>query len=215
MRVAKFGHSCLLVEAATGERILVDPGSMSAVPDEVIAAPLDAVLVTHSHADHLDEGTVAALVSAHPELPIFASADIVEQLARVGVSARDHGFDHFQVGAVEVEVIQAGHDPVLGPVPENAAYRIGGELVITGDSTAVSLEEWQGTRVLALVTSAPWGTRPALANVVERLRPEVAFPVHDGFLVDAFRGNQDAQFAVYCQERGTRYVILAADLTEL
>lgn len=215
MRVAKFGHSCLLVEAASGERIVIDPGELSAIPEGVISGRIDAVLITHSHGDHLDESLLGKVEAANPGTPIFASADIVAQLAAKGIPATDHEFKNFEVGAVSVEVLQAGHDPVLGPVPDNTAYRIGGELVITGDSTAISLDEWKGTRVLALPTSAPWAARPALANLIERLGPEVTFPVHDGIVIDVFRGWQDAQFSQFAEERGTKYVILGSELVDL
>jgi L-ascorbate metabolism protein UlaG (beta-lactamase superfamily) len=215
VKIAKLGHSCLLVEAASGTRILVDPGNMSVVPDEVVSGRIDAVLVTHSHADHLDEALLGRIIAAHPGLPVYGSADIVEQLAGKGMIVTDHAFADFEVGDTKVEVLEVGHDPVLGQVPHNAAFRINGELVITGDSTGIALDAWAGTRVLALVSAAPWATRPHLATMMERLKPEVAFPVHDGFLIEGFRKNGDAQLAEYAAEHDVSYVTLDAELANI
>lgn len=214
MRIAKFGHSCLLVEIG-GARILVDPGVFSAVPDEVVAGQLDGMLVTHDHPDHLDAGLVARIVAAHPGIGIYASSGIVAQLAEKGIAATDHAFSGFAVANVPVEVLEAGHDAVLGSGTDNAAFRLGGELVVTGDSTAVALDAWKGTRVLALPIAAPWTTEVLQASFLERMRPEAAFAVHDGILVEAFRTRANGRFEAFAAEHGMRFVTLSAEPQEV
>ena len=72
MRITHLGHSCLLVEI-DGARVLIDPGSSSHGFEEL--TDLDAVVITHQHADHVDverlprcsRPTTAALLLAEPE----------------------------------------------------------------------------------------------------------------------------------------------------
>ncbi|MCX7373110.1 MAG: MBL fold metallo-hydrolase [Alphaproteobacteria bacterium] len=78
-------RTAALIEAADGTRLLVDPG-----PDlraQLLAARvvrLDAVLVTHAHADHvmgLDELRAVNRVTGRP-LPVFALPETLEDLRR-------------------------------------------------------------------------------------------------------------------------------------
>ena len=75
LRITWFGHSSMLVEI-DGDRLLVDPfWSMQAGPNSLFGAdrffpapvalsdigPIDAVLISHDHWDHLDQATMTAM----------------------------------------------------------------------------------------------------------------------------------------------------------
>ena len=77
MRVTHLGHACLLVELAD-TRILVDPGSFSTGFESL--RDLDAVVVTHQHADHLDEERLPDLLAFNRQAPVFADPDSAELL---------------------------------------------------------------------------------------------------------------------------------------
>ncbi len=52
MKLTKMSHSCVRLEK-DGRVLVVDPGGFS---EEDAAVGADAVLVTHEHPDHFDEG---------------------------------------------------------------------------------------------------------------------------------------------------------------
>ena len=91
LRVTYIGHATLLIEI--GERkILTDPNFDSALGRILprVSAPgialaelpkLDAILVTHAHADHLSFDSLDALPS---DIPLFAPPPIAKWLAKQG-----------------------------------------------------------------------------------------------------------------------------------
>jgi L-ascorbate metabolism protein UlaG (beta-lactamase superfamily) len=101
LRVTLIGHSSLLIEI-DGKRILTDPVWSERVsflsfmgPKRFFAPPLaledlpplDAVIVSHDHYDHLDKATVKFF--ADKDIPFFCSLGVAEHLVRWGMS-RNH-----------------------------------------------------------------------------------------------------------------------------
>lgn len=91
MRITYIGHATLLVEVA-GARILTDPNfdpalgrflsRVSAPGIALDALPkLDAILVTHAHADHLSFASLNALPR---DIPLLAPPPIAEWLRKLG-----------------------------------------------------------------------------------------------------------------------------------
>ncbi len=118
LRVTYIGHATLLLEIG-GKRILTDPNfdpalagflrrvcppgiALGALPD------LDAVLVTHAHADHLSFTSLAAL---RQNVPIYAPGPVQHWLRKTGYPQAisiDPGMS-FQLGALTVHATQAEH----------------------------------------------------------------------------------------------------------
>ncbi len=99
LRVTWLGHSTLLIEI-DGKRILTDPVwservSFSSVigPKRFFAPPLslqdlpplDAVLVSHDHYDHLDKATIHILAAKN--IPFYCSLGVGKYLQQYGIPA--------------------------------------------------------------------------------------------------------------------------------
>src|SRR4030081_969915 len=93
LRVTYIGHATLLIEVG-GKRLLTDPNfdstlgkflpRVSAPGIAIDALPkLDAILLTHAHADHLSFDSLDALPD---DIPLFAPPSIARWLAQKGDS---------------------------------------------------------------------------------------------------------------------------------
>src|SRR5262252_2162975 len=76
MQLIKYGHACVRVESDASV-LVIDPGVFS---ERAALDGVDAVLITHEHADHLDLGALADALGARPAVRIFTNAAVVEKL---------------------------------------------------------------------------------------------------------------------------------------
>jgi L-ascorbate metabolism protein UlaG (beta-lactamase superfamily) len=118
MHITYIGHATLLIEIA-GRRILTDPNfdprlgrflrRVSAPGIALEALPkLDALLLTHAHADHLSFASLSALPK---DIPLFAPPAVQRWLAKRGIRnavALPTG-DMAQVGPVTIHAAAATH----------------------------------------------------------------------------------------------------------
>lgn len=181
MNLTHLGHACLLVETEHA-RLLIDPGTMSAFDG---VRDLDAVLVTHQHADHVDVSRLGALLAANPSAQLVVdpdSATAVEGLPDQRTVA-DVG-DRLTFGATSVEVIGGLHAAVYGDIPgcTNSAYLIDdGALLHPGDSFFVPDRDID---VLAVAVDGPWLKLAEAVDYVRAVAPRVAIPIHEGEATD-------------------------------
>jgi L-ascorbate metabolism protein UlaG (beta-lactamase superfamily) len=140
MRVTYIGHATLLIEMG-GMRLLTDPNfdpklgrilprvsppgiALDALPN------LDAVLVTHAHADHLSFDSLDRLPRT---MPVYAPPVVAEWLRRLG-------YRH-------AEPLAPGEVRSIGPLTLNAA-------VATHRGNRYGFDRWRADASMYLVTSA-------------------------------------------------------------
>jgi L-ascorbate metabolism protein UlaG (beta-lactamase superfamily) len=103
--VTWLGHATAVVELG-GRRVLFDPLFRSRARQ---AGPVDAVLVTHAHVDHLNRWTLKAIDrGAHLVVPLGAGR-IVADLGFAKVSEVQPG-DHIDLGGVDLVAVPTRHD---------------------------------------------------------------------------------------------------------
>ena len=181
MRITKFGHACLLLEEGKA-RLLIDPGAYSKGFEGL--EQLSAVLITHSHADHMSPENLQALRQRNPRMEIFVDAgsgdELKQQSPDLKVKVVYKG-DKFEVAGVPVKVEGEWHAQIHRTIPQipNVAYLVGKKFFYPGDSFTVPDEK---VEVLGLPIGAPWSKVSEVIDYVLAVKPKVAIPVHDAVL---------------------------------
>ena len=180
MRLTHYGHACLLVETGAA-RLLFDPGVLS--DGFQTLEGLDAILVTHQHADHVDPEAVAQLQRRNPEALLVAHPATIDAVGLSGATSAVPGDELHAVGST-VQVRGGRHALIYEDFPdfENLAFLVdGGAFLHPGDSferPEVPVD------VLAVPVAGPWVKVGDAIAYLRAVAPRVAVPFHDGDLAD-------------------------------
>lgn len=195
-RLTFVGHSTVLFELA-GARILTDPvlrerilhirRHAGAVAPETTEA-IDAVLISHLHADHLDPPSLRRVGA---ETRIIAPVGAARLLRRRGfrqVTELAAG-DTTSVGEVTIQASPVKHDgrryPIGRPL-EALGYDIRGRASVffAGDTDQFDMSHLTGFDV-ALLPIAGWGPHlrghidpRGAAEAAAAMKPRIAIPIH-------------------------------------
>ncbi len=179
MKLTKFGHSCVLVEAEENGKprvALFDPGGWSELPLETIEW-IDDVFISHIHGDHCDPEKLRRIVAKFPDVRITAPTEVVTMLRQQGFR---RAADIMPEGAVAFASPHEEVRPFGAVVPEELGIHFLGAYTHPGDSHHFL----QTMPVLALPVVAPWGSTRRAVKLAIELKPKYVLPVHDWFLSD-------------------------------
>ena len=225
-RLTWLGHATVLIEL-DGVRVLTDPvlrrrlahlERAEAVSTEALP-PLDLVLVSHVHYDHLDRPSLRRLGPLAARVAVPVGAARLLRRTRVGEVVELAEGSELVAGAVRIRATHAEHRaarrPLAAEVPSlgyvlsgsRSVYFAGDTDLFDGMSTlAAGLD-------VALLPVAGWGPRlppghldpTRAAEAVRRLRPRVAVPIHWGTLKPVYRrtpysGGAPEEFAACVRE---------------
>ncbi|MFD9811705.1 MBL fold metallo-hydrolase [Streptomyces sp. NPDC059080] len=185
MELTKKTHSCVRLEK-DGRALVIDPGVFS---EEDAAVGADALLVTHEHADHFDEGRLRAGLEANPAAEIWTLAAVAEQLS-AAFPGRVHTVgegDTFTAAGFDIEVHGQLHAVIHPDLPRitNVGYLIDGTVFHPGD--ALTVPEGRQVDTLLLPVHAPWNKVSEVIDYVRAVAPRRAVDIHDSLLRDHAR----------------------------
>lgn len=195
------GHATVMLEI-DGTRVLTDPVLRNRIGPLVRIAPpvasgelgrIDAVLLSHLHADHAD---LPSLRKFGREVPVIAPQAAEAWLRRSGVPAACglRRGEEVAIGRVSVHATRAVHDRgrrPLGPRAEPLGFLVRGSAsaYFAGDTDLFDeMEELRGLVDVALLPVWGWGPRLGpghldpgrAARAAQLIAPRVAIPIHWG-----------------------------------
>jgi L-ascorbate metabolism protein UlaG (beta-lactamase superfamily) len=204
------GHSTVVIDLE-GMRVITDPvlrGRIWHLRRDAVVAPtaighLDAILVSHTHYDHLDLGSLDRL---DRNLPVVAPRGVARLVRRRGferVVELDVG-EELALGAIRIRATHAEHESSRGPFSAHTpslGYLVegGARIYFAGDTELFPEMRQLGPLDVALLPVAGWGPRlgaghldPAgAAEALRLLHPTVALPIHWGTLRRIFAARPD------------------------
>lgn len=216
-RVTYVGHATVLIELG-GARLLTDPVLSGRVAHlrrhggsvaPASLGPLDAVLVSHAHLDHLHAGSLKPLARAARPPVVVVPRGARRHVAKLGFAdVRELAVgESTEVAGATVTATPAVHDGrrhPLGPPGEAVGYLLGapGRRVYFAGDTDVFDAMADLAPGLDLALMPVWGWGPSLgpghldpaaaAEALRLLGPRVAVPIHWGtlfpFALDRLRG---------------------------
>ena len=184
MKLTKMSHACIRLEK-NGQTLVLDPGGFS---EEDAAAGADAILVTHEHADHFDEGRLRAALDANPAVELWTLAAVARQISAAfpgRVHTVGHG-DTFTAAGFDVQVHGELHAVIHPDIPRitNVGYLVDGAVFHPGDAFTVPDHP---VDTLLLPVMAPWSKLSEVVEYVREVKPQRAYDIHDALLTDLAR----------------------------
>jgi len=209
MKITKLLHSCLLLEK-DDDRILFDAGKFSFLEDGARPADLmnlKAVIITHSHPDHMDDEAIAAIMRNNPDAALMGNAGIASALQPKGLTVQLFEEGSRQIGGFRVDAFEARHEKIVSAkIPPNTAYIVDDRLLNPGDSYAYSLDALRGKfDVLALPVMAPWCTEMDTVGFAARMNAKRILPIHDGYVKDFFLRTRYDNYENHFRTQGAKF----------
>lgn len=178
MEVIKYSHACVRIEN-DGAVLVIDPGVWSEAEEALDG--VDAVLLTHEHADHVDADKLAGALAKRPNATIYTHPAVVEKFAALwgGAATAVQSGESFVAAGLPVKAYGGWHAMIHRDIPRvpNLGYLINESVYHPGDS----FDPPDGAQVetLFVPVAGPWLKVGEAIDFVRAVRPERVFALHD------------------------------------
>ncbi len=165
--------------------------------DPDIFRDIQAVFLTHNHADHLDIVALKKILGNNTEAIVITNTETQKTLQKEHIDCTIFESGEKKIGGLHIRAIEAIHEPLLAPVPENTAYLVNEVFLHPGDSFDYRLRDIKGVKVLALPILAPFGKVVEIAEFAQSVQTGHIIPCHDGYVIDQFLERQYKNWKEY------------------
>lgn len=210
MKLTKLEHSGIVLEKG-GKKLVFDPVEFAATLPEF--DNVAAIIITHSHSDHLQPERISAILDRNPGAKIFAPEDaataIRDALGAADVMVVKGGDEVAEYEGFRLEFFGKDHASVVaGKVPcQNIGAVVDGKLTNPGDSFDL-LEMNGAVEVLLVPEVAPWTKMSETTEFMKIAKPRMVVPVHDGLLSEMGKTIYDNLLRGACEGMGAEFAPL-------
>jgi L-ascorbate metabolism protein UlaG (beta-lactamase superfamily) len=206
MRITKLEHAALILEEA-GRRLVVDPGGLT---NPILGiTEVDAIVITHEHADHWTADQLGRLRESNPKVPIYGPSGVARAAEGIDITVVAPG-ETVEVAAWTLRFFGGNHAIIHASIPivENVGVLVNGRFYYPGDSFFVPLGV--DVETLAAPAGAPWLKVGEAMDFVSQVAPKRAFGTHDGVLSAAGTGLVHDRLKAVTEAKGGEYFALKA-----
>ena len=185
LNITWFGHSTMRIETPSGKRILIDPflNDNPKCPDDLKdPGPLDAILVSHGHFDHIAD---AVSIAQKTGAPVVGIVELVHALNAQGAEevVEFNKGGTVEVAGVKVHMTHAVHTTGV-PNPD------GGHELYGGEPAGLVIELEDGFKIYHAGDTAVFSDMDIIGKL---LAPDLAMlPIGDHYTM----GPRSAAFAI-------------------
>ncbi|MEX1079108.1 MAG: MBL fold metallo-hydrolase [Homoserinimonas sp.] len=203
MRVTKQEHACLVLEKAE-RRVVIDPGSYTTPLIGIDG--IDAIVITHEHADHWTPEHLARITERNPDARIFGPAGAAAAASGFDVTEVADG-DHHEVAGFGLTFFGSKHAVIHPSLPEvdNVGVMVDGLLFYPGDAFTVPPVP---VNTLAAPAGAPWLKISEAMDYVTAVAPTRCFPTHQMVLSKIGQRLANDRLRKVTEEAGGKYLVL-------
>lgn len=200
MKLTKYQHACFTLEDQ-GKYIVIDPGIFSNSLPEI--RDTVAVILTHSHPDHVDVAKIKQLQAQNAEIIVYGTADTQEAYADLNISVVGAG-DVVTAEPFTLQFFGGQHAEIHNSraVHQNVGVFINNQVFYPGDSF---IKPDDAVTVLLLPIAAPWMKVGEAMDYLETVKPQQVIPTHDAVLSKEGQDIHDMWLKQSAERANTKY----------